>query len=283
MEEIRNIKVSSIDPESTVNVRRTAVEANVQRVKESIEQHGYWSDQPITIRPHPDSSSEYEYEVITGQCRLKACLELRLEEIPAIVTELDDDKAIQRSWLENEARGELTISDRSYWVERIYKKYEGSGYTGNEAIEMAAKYLGVTPQTAVAYARLIVLPKDLKEMVDKKILPQKYAVSIAKETVNLNDLKGSQDRMRERAKWFNNLDKNRRRHFTEVLEKLGAGASIEDLDAELDKIMSQEGRTLQVTIPGDLHEELLRWGKERGLEDEKTIISHMLAEILRRK
>ena len=61
--------------------------------------------QPIIVRSHPDSKSEYDYENVTGQCRLKACLALGLKSIPAFVLKLNDDEAIQRSWLENEIRG----------------------------------------------------------------------------------------------------------------------------------------------------------------------------------
>ena len=54
-------------------------------------------DMPIVVRPHPDASSEYAYEHVTGQCRFKACLELGLEDIPAFVFDLSDEQAIQRS------------------------------------------------------------------------------------------------------------------------------------------------------------------------------------------
>jgi len=282
MSEVKNIKVSSIDPQSRVNVRRTAVEANIERVKSSIEQHGYWSEQPIAIRPHPDPSSGYQYEYIIGQCRLKACLELGLEEIPAIVAELDDDEAIQRSWLENEKRGELTTSDRSYWVQRIYKKYAGSGHTEKEALDLAAKYLGVTPQTAMNYYGLVVLPGDLKEKVDQGILPQGHALAIAKNTVDFRNLENSQDKMRERAEWFSSLERDHRRYFPDVLEKLSSDTSVKDLDKELERIISEKERTLEVTVPGELWEDLLRWGEERGLKDIKTIVSHMMADTLRR-
>ncbi|MEK7398818.1 MAG: hypothetical protein AAB116_17945 [Candidatus Poribacteria bacterium] len=47
MSEVKNIKVSSIDPKSTINVRRTAVKDNVEKVKASIRENGYWPDQPI--------------------------------------------------------------------------------------------------------------------------------------------------------------------------------------------------------------------------------------------
>lgn len=110
MSTVQIIDVNRIDPNSTINVRRQGVEENVEKVKASIQQHGYWPDQPIIVRPHPDSGSTYDYQNVTGQCRLKACLALELEEIPAFVLELNDDEAIQRSWLENEARGDLTYS-----------------------------------------------------------------------------------------------------------------------------------------------------------------------------
>ena len=128
---VRNIRIDSIDPNSTVNVRRQGVEENIEKVKSSIRSQGYWPDMPIVLRPHPNAeSSSYEYEHVTGQCRFKACLELGMEEIPAFVFDLSDEESIQRSWLENEARGDLKYSDRAYWTERIYKKYNGARSAG---------------------------------------------------------------------------------------------------------------------------------------------------------
>jgi ParB/RepB/Spo0J family partition protein len=282
MSEVKNIKVSSIDPESTINVRRTAVKDNVEKVKASIREHGYWSDQPIIIRPHPKSESQYQYEFVTGQCRFKACLELGLEEIPAFVEELDDDKAIQRSWLENEARGELTYSDRAYWVERIYKKYSGSGFTAKEALELAAKYLCVTLQTVMKYYSLVVLPEDIMEMVDKKSGLEGYAVEIVRNTYDASRFEQSQEAMRERAQWVIGLDRERRKYATDALKELGHRASIGDLNNYVEERMEQSKLTVQIAIPGELHSVLLEWGKERGLKDESTIISFMITDVLRK-
>ena len=110
MSVVQNIKISSIDPNSTINVRRQGVEENVEKVKLSIHEHGYWPDMPIVVRPHPNASAQYKYEHVTGQCRFKACIALGSEEIPAFVFDLNDEEAIQRSWLENEARGDLTCT-----------------------------------------------------------------------------------------------------------------------------------------------------------------------------
>jgi hypothetical protein len=41
---VQNLKVNLIDPDSEINVRRQGVEQNVEEVKASIQQHGYWPD-----------------------------------------------------------------------------------------------------------------------------------------------------------------------------------------------------------------------------------------------
>ncbi|MBC8229428.1 ParB/RepB/Spo0J family partition protein [bacterium] len=282
MSEVKNIKVSHIDPNSKTNVRRQGIEQNVEKVKASIQEHGYWPDQPIIVRPHPDSESQYNYEHVTGQCRLKACLELGLEEIPAFILELDDDGAIQRSWLENEVRGDLTYSDRAYWTERTYKRYSGEGYTGQEALERAAKYLGVTVQTVMRYFRLSVLPEDLKQMVDQGTLAVQNASAIVLNTHDASRFEQSQEAMRERASWILGLDRDRREHAVKALEQLGHKASIADLTAYVTEKISESSRVVQYAIPSDLHDELLQWGKSRGLEDESTIIGHMVTDVLKR-
>ena len=283
MSEVKQIKVSYIDPDSTINVRRQGVEQNVEKVKASIQEHGYWPDQPIIVRPHPDPEAKYDYECVTGQCRLKACLELGLEEIPAFILELNDDQAIQRSWLENEMRGDLTYSDRAYWVEKIYKRYSGEGYTAQEALELAAKYLGVTLSTIMNYYSLVALPEDVMQMVDTKALSEKYAIAIVRNTYDASRIKQSQEAMRERASWILSLDRGQREHAIKGLRQLGHKASIADLNAYVMEEISKSRRTVQYAIPSDLYDELLRWGQERGLDDEPTIISHMVAEVLRRK
>ena len=282
MNEVKQIKVSHIDPNSRINVRRQGVEQNIEKVKASIQEHGYWPDQPIIVRPHPDSESQYDYEHVTGQCRLKASVELGLEEIPAFILELTDDEAIQRSWLENEVRGDLTYSDRAYWVERIYKRYRGEGYTGQETLELAAKYLGVTVPTVMNYYALSALPEDLKRMVDQGSLSSGNAVAIVRNTYDGSRFEQSQEAMKARASWILGLDRDKREYATQALRQMGHKASIADLTAYVTEKISESGRVVQYAIPSDLHDELLQWGKSRGLKDESTIIAHMVTEVLKK-
>lgn len=282
MTTVQNISIRAIDPKSTINVRRQGVEENVEKVKTSIQAHGYWPDMPIVVRPHPISESDYDYEHVTGQCRFKACSELGMEEIPAFVFDLSDDEAIQRSWLENEARGDLTYSDRAYWTERIYKKYAGAGYTSGEALEKAAEYLGVGTETVKRYWTLVGLPEDLKEMVDQGMLSNGHAVAIVRNTYDGASLEQSQQKMRERSSWLLGLERDSREHAVKALEDLGHGANIAELNKYVGERADENKRTVQYAIPQELHESLLEWGKTRGLEDTTTIVSHMITDVLRR-
>jgi len=278
MSTVQNIQTGSIDPDSTVNVRLRGVDENVEKVKNSIEKFGYWPEYPIVVRPHPDPGSGYEYEHVTGQCRFKACLASGVAEIPAFVLDLSDDEAIQRSWGENEASGDWAFSDKSHWVEKIFKKYSGDGNTATEALDLAARYLGVSVQTAMNYYTLAVLPEDLKDMVDRGVLPTAVARNIVKNTYNAARVPESQQTMRERAGWYGDLNREHRKYAEDVLKNCGHNDSVESLNVRIKDTVAALELVVEYKIPGELHSELLRWGKGRGLEKEHEIVAQMVVD-----
>ena len=83
--------------------------------------------------------------------------------------------------MENEIRGDLAPSDKSYWTEKIFKRYNGDGYTANEAIELAAKYLGLSIERIHVYYGLAVLPEEVMDMVDRQIMTVDIARANCKE------------------------------------------------------------------------------------------------------
>ena len=101
-------------------------------------------------------------------------------------------------------------------------------------------------------------------------------------TYDASRFEQSQEAMKERAQWWKELDRERRKYATEALKELGHKASIDDLSDYVKERMEQSKLTVQFTIPGELHNVLLEWGKERGLKDESTIISFMIADVLNR-
>lgn len=281
MAEIKDIGTGSIDPKSTVNVRRSQIEEGVAKVKGSIAEHGFWRNSPITIRPHPDRSSQYEYELVVGQCRLRACLELGLDQIPAVVEEIEDNEAIRRSWAENEGRRDITITDKAYWIKRIITWYSGEGKTLPECREIAAKFFAINVQTVIKYLPMAFLPTEVKEMVDDGILRIQDAEAIAKYTYDPSNPGPSEEAMKKRAEWAMKLSRDEKKECVRVLEDLGHAASIEELDGEVKKRASQRKTIIEVAIPEALRGKLMDWGEERGLTHEGTIISHMVAEMLR--
>ena len=282
MNEIEQIKIELIDTQSTINVRRQGVEENVKKIKDSIAKFGYWSEQPIVVRPHPDSSSSYKYEHVTGQCRFRACLELGLPSLPALILDLNDDEAIQRSWGENEARGDMTMTDKSYWVEKIHKKFSSNGYTSDEALKKAADFLGVQIQTAMNYYSLAVLPDGVKDMVDQSILPQGVAREIVKNTYQgrKDKQEASKEKMADRADWYVGLERDHRKYATDALKKLGHNASIEKLDKYVSEKADQEKGVFEVKIPSDMKAKVLEWGKSQGIKDEQQIIIMMISDTI---
>lgn len=282
MDEIKDIPIGSIDPKSTVNVRRSQIKEGVEKVKSSIAEHGFWRNNPITIRSHPDSSSGYKYEVVVGQCRFTACSELGIEQIPAVIQEIDDDEAIRLSWGENEGRTDITVTDKAYWIKKIMTRYLGEGKEIKECQEIAAKFFAISVATVIKYLPMAFLPPEVKKMVDDGILGIQVAEAIAKHTYDPSNPELSEKAIKERAKWVMNLPRDEKKGCVSVLEDLGRAASLEELDREVKKLASQRREIIEVIIPEALRGKLIEWGQQRGLTDEVTIISHMIAETLRR-
>jgi len=279
MVEIKDIATASIDPESTVNVRKSRIEEGVEKLKSSIVEHGFWENCPIVIRPHPDSSSEYDYEIVVGQCRLTACLELDIERIPAVVRELDDDAAIKQSWVENESRNNLTIADRAFWAKFYVTKYLDQGKNKGESRRLAAEHLGVTAQTIIRYMPLAALPDDVAKRMEEGNLKEADAVAIVESCV---DAKGDEleQKIRERAEWIEPLDIDHKKAAREVLKVVRAQASIDDLDKKLVEHVKTVAFT--VDMDEDIRRKLMEWGDKSGLKgaSEAVIIRKMIFTML---
>ena len=66
---------------------KVLLDSSMDELCDSIAQSGVLS--PIIVRPHPEGG----YEILSGHRRVKACELLRIEEVPVVVKNLDDDTA----------------------------------------------------------------------------------------------------------------------------------------------------------------------------------------------
>ena len=87
---------------------KVLLDSSMDELCESIAQNGVLS--PIIARPHPEGG----YEILSGHRRVKACEFLRIEEVPVVVKNLDDDTAailLVDSYLQRE---DILPSEKAY-------------------------------------------------------------------------------------------------------------------------------------------------------------------------
>lgn len=139
---------------------------------ESIRLHGVI--QPINVRR---LSSGY-YEIVSGERRWRAAREAGLEEIPAIVVEADDCKAMELALIENLQREDLNPMEEARGFQRLMEEY---GLTQEEVARQVGK-----SRPAVANAvRLLTLDRELVQYVEADILSAGHARAL----LGLNDPK----------------------------------------------------------------------------------------------
>ncbi len=282
LNEITKVKLSEIDPKSTINVRRTGIEESVEAVKSSIAERGYLPEFPIVLRPHPDPQSEFAYENVTGQCRAKAALDLNFEEIPAIIADLDDNTALKRSLSENDKRTPLSPSDYTYWIEKKHEEFKKQGCTPEEAFKKTAAFWNISVAKAKRYHCFGSLPENLKKKVAQRSFPEDAAGVIVKSVASIADEEKAKKIMEERAEWFGKQEKKNRKIAKQAMQECGSDADIGDLEEKKEELTTDAENTINIIIPAKVKPRLVQWGTERGLNDLSSIVVNMIVETLKK-
>lgn len=127
-------------------------EEALQDLSESIKLHGII--QPLTVR---ELKNGY-YQIIAGERRWRASRMAGLTEIPAVVIEADDKKAMELALIENLQREGLNPVEEALGYQSLITDY---GMTQEEAAERVGK-----SRPAVANAlRLLTLPDSVMELL----------------------------------------------------------------------------------------------------------------------
>ena len=132
--------------------RKSFDQEKLEELAESIRQHGVI--QPLTVRK---LASGY-YQIIAGERRWRAARLAGLEEIPAVVIEADDQKAMELAMIENLQREDLDPMEEAEGYRTLVESY---GMTQEQAASSVGK-----SRSAVANAlRLLDLSQPLRELV----------------------------------------------------------------------------------------------------------------------
>ena len=154
-------------------------EEELQALSESIAVHGVI--QPLTVRELP---SGY-YQIIAGERRWRAARMANLSEIPAVVIEADDKKAMELALIENLQRQDLNPMEEALGYQSLIQEY---GLTQEETSTRVGK-----SRSAVANAlRLLQLPEPIMDMLRNGKLTAGHARAVLKIKAEKKQLEAAQ-------------------------------------------------------------------------------------------
>ena len=127
----------------------------------SIKQRGII--QPIIVRK--SVGLESKYEIIAGERRWLAAQRAGLHEVPVVITEADDLKSLEFAIVENVQRHDLNAIEEAQGYQRLIDDFSYDQ-------EKVAKFIGKSRSHITNCLRLLVLPKEVIELIEnKKITP----------------------------------------------------------------------------------------------------------------
>lgn len=134
---IKNIQIDLIDIGNYQPRKQSAITVeSIQDLIDSIKEHGIL--QPVILR----CTDTERYELIAGERRLRAALELRLDEIPAVLKNIDAKQAYAIAIIENIQREQLSLLEEAEALSKLKNDYFMS-------VETVAKMIG-KPRTTIA-------------------------------------------------------------------------------------------------------------------------------------
>ena len=155
------LPLQKIEP-NRLQPRRNFDEEELSALADSIRQHGVI--QPLTVRL---LDTGY-YQIIAGERRWRAARLAGLREVPVVVIEADDKKAMELALIENLQRSDLTPIEEARGYQQLIGEY---GLTQEQVADRVSK-----SRPAVANAmRLLSLPEELVSLVEEGKLTAGHA------------------------------------------------------------------------------------------------------------
>ena len=158
--QIRMIPVDQIIPNRFQPRLEFDAEA-LNTLANSIKQHGII--QPLVLRRVQD-----KYEIIAGERRFKASQMCGLMQVPAIITDLDDNESAEVAIIENTQRRELSAIEEA----QSYKKLLDRKYLTQEQL---AVRLGTSQSNIANKLRLLGLTKQVQDALMKNQISERHA------------------------------------------------------------------------------------------------------------
>lgn len=155
------LRIADIEPNRD-QPRKDFNEQALAELSQSIMQYGVL--QPILVRPLPLGG----YQIVAGERRFRASRMAGLTEIPAVIRELSDNETMELALIENLQREDLTPIEEAKGYKTLIDTYSMSQ-------EQVAQSVGKSRPAVANTMRLLLLPDDVIDMVEKGILSSGHA------------------------------------------------------------------------------------------------------------
>lgn len=136
-------------------------ETGLQELADSIKQHGII--QPLVLRRLGD-----KYEIIAGERRYKAATIAGLNQVPAIISNIDDNQSAEVALVENIQRRNLTAIEEA----KSYKSLLDRGYLTQEQL---AEKMGVSQSSIANKLRLLNLDDEVQDALLNERISERHA------------------------------------------------------------------------------------------------------------
>ena len=163
-ENVTMLKISRVEPNKE-QPRKVFDEEKLNMLADSIKKHGVI--QPIIVK---DTKSGF-YQIVAGERRWRASRIAGLKEIPAIIRSYDELATMQIALIENLQREDLNPIEEALGYKALLDEFS---FTQEQVSEQVGK-----SRSAIANSiRLLALPQQVREMLEKKELSSGHARAV---------------------------------------------------------------------------------------------------------
>lgn len=133
----------------------------INALAQSIRENGILM--PILVRRIGESHDGNTFEIIAGERRWRAAQEAQLYEVPIVIKDLDDNKALEVALVENVQRQDLTPLEEAEGYRRLMDEF-------SRTQEDVAQAAGKSRSHVANILRLLRLPDYVKELMQQGLL-----------------------------------------------------------------------------------------------------------------
>jgi len=134
----------------------------LRELAESIKAHGVI--QPVILI----DQGEGKYQLVAGERRLRAAKIAKLKTLPAIVRTFSQQQQLELALIENIQRAELSVMEEAAAYRKLADQF-------NLSYVDLGKRVGKAPQTVINLVRLLKLPAEAKEALNKHLIVEGHA------------------------------------------------------------------------------------------------------------